>query len=162
MVNPIEILLVEDSPTDAKLTIRSLEKSNIANRITHLLDGAIALDYLFCEGIYKDRDHATDPRVVLLDIKLPKVNGIEVLRRIRSDPRTESLLVVILTSSEEQSDIARGYKLHANSYIVKPVDFHQFADSIKSLGLYWLILNTPPAGTNSVESTVNDHALVSA
>ena len=162
MVNPIEILLVEDSPTDAKLTIRSLQKSNIANRITHMIDGAIALDYLFCEGIYKDRDHATDPRVVLLDIKLPKVNGIEVLRRIRSDPRTESLLVVILTSSEEQSDVARGYKLHANSYIVKPVDFQQFANAIKSLDLYWLTLNTPPAGTKAVESTVNDPSLVKA
>jgi two-component system, response regulator len=162
MLNPIEILLIEDSPTDAKLTIRSLEKSNIANRITHVEDGAAALDYLFCEGIYSDRDHSTDPRVVLLDIKLPKVNGIEVLRRIRSDPRTESLLVVILTSSEEQSDIAKGYKLHANSYIVKPVDFHQFADAIKSLGLYWLILNTPPVVKVIGDATVNTPALVTA
>lgn len=142
--DPVEILLIEDSPSDAKLTIRALKKSNISNPVKHLEDGATALDYLFCTGQYADRDGAVMPKVVLLDLKLPKVSGMDVLRRIRSDPRTESLPVVILTSSQEQRDVVEGYKLHVNSYIVKPVDFGQFAETVKSLGLYWLIINTPP------------------
>jgi CheY-like chemotaxis protein len=141
--NPVEILLVEDSPSDAKLTLRSLLKSGVVNRIDHVKDGQAALDYLFCVGRYADRNPALSPRMVLLDIKLPKVDGLQVLERIRSDPRTTNLPVVILTSSKQERDIARGYALRANSYIVKPVDFAQFAEAVKSLGMYWLLLNTP-------------------
>jgi two-component system, response regulator len=140
---PVEILLVEDNPSDAKLTIRSLVKSKVANRIEWVKDGQAAVDYLFCEGVYADRDPAM-PRMVLLDIKLPKLDGLEVLELIRKDPRTTNLPVVLLTSSNEERDITRGYALRANSYIVKQVDFVQFADAVKSLGLYWLLLNTPP------------------
>ena len=140
---PVEILLVEDNPSDAKLTIRGLVKSKVANQIEWVKDGQAAVDYLFCEGGYADRDPAM-PRIVLLDIKLPKMDGLEVLERIRKDPRTSNLPVVLLTSSNQERDIARGYALRANSYIVKPVDFVQFADAVKSLGMYWLLLNTPP------------------
>jgi two-component system response regulator len=140
---PVEILLVEDNPSDAKLTIRGLVKSKVANQIEWVKDGQAAVDYLFCEGIYADRDPAM-PQIVLLDIKLPKMDGLEVLERIRKDPRTSNLPVVLLTSSNQERDIARGYALRANSYIVKPVDFVQFADAVKSLGMYWLLLNTPP------------------
>jgi two-component system, response regulator len=140
---PVEILLVEDNQSDAKLTQRALVKNNIVNRIEHVKDGQAAIDYLFREGLYVDRDPA-GPRVVLLDIKLPKMDGLEVLRRIRADRRTESLPVVLLTSSNEERDIVRGYSLHANSYIVKPVDFQKFSDAVRSIGLYWLLVNTPP------------------
>jgi two-component system response regulator len=140
---PVEILLVEDNPSDAKLTIRGLVKSKVANQIEWVKDGQAAVDYLFCEGEYADRDPAM-PRIVLLDIKLPKMDGLEVLERIRKDPRTSNLPVVLLTSSNQERDIARGYALRANSYIVKPVDFVQFADAVKSLGMYWLLLNTSP------------------
>lgn len=146
--DPVEILLVEDSPSDAKLTIRALRKSNILNPVMHLEDGAAALDYVFCTGAYAGRDGNSLPRVILLDLKLPKVSGLEVLRRIRSDPRTESLPVVILTSSQEQNDVIEGYRLHVNSYIVKPVDFAQFTETVRALGLYWLVVNTPaPSAT---------------
>jgi two-component system, response regulator len=141
---PIEILLVEDNKSDAKLTMRALEKGHIVNRVQHVIDGQAALDYLFCEGQFEGRDPKRAPRVVLLDIKLPKVDGLEVLRRIRADPRTESVPVVLLTSSNQDRDIAEGYSLHANSYIVKPVDFMQFSEAVKSIGMYWLLVNTPP------------------
>jgi CheY-like chemotaxis protein len=140
---PVEILLVEDNQSDAKLTQRALVKSNIVNRIEHVKDGQAAIDFLFREGQYVDRD-PTGPRVVLLDIKLPKVDGLEVLRRIRADPRTEGLPVVLLTSSNVERDIVRGYALHANSYIVKPVDFVKFSEAVRSIGLYWMLVNTPP------------------
>ena len=142
--NVIEILLVEDNQSDAKLTMRALRKSNVANHVELVTDGEAALDYIFCTGPYADRDGEPAPRVVLLDIKLPKVDGLEVLRRLRADPRTATLPVVLLTSSQEERDIAKGYELHANSYIVKPVDFAQFAETVTNLGLYWLVLNTPP------------------
>jgi CheY-like chemotaxis protein len=140
----IEILLVEDNKSDAKLTQRALEKGHIVNRVQLVIDGQAALDYLFCEGEFAGRDPRRAPRVVLLDIKLPKVDGLEVLRRIRADPRTESVPVVLLTSSNQDRDIAEGYALHANSYIVKPVDFLQFSEAVKSIGMYWLLVNTPP------------------
>jgi len=157
----VEILLVEDSQSDAKLTLRSLFKSGLVNRIEHVKDGQAALDYLFCVGRYADRNPAFSPKMVLLDIKLPKVDGLQVLERIRSDPRTTNLPVVILTSSNQERDIARGYALRANSYIVKPVDFAQFADAVKNLGMYWLLINTPPSGrsrsvTATVSSPIND------
>jgi len=140
----VEILLVEDSQSDAKLTLRSLFKSGLVNRIEHVKDGQAALDYLFCVGRYADRNPAFSPKMVLLDIKLPKVDGLQVLERIRSDPRTTNLPVVILTSSNQERDIARGYALRANSYIVKPVNFEQFVESIREIGMYWLVLNRMP------------------
>jgi two-component system, response regulator len=138
------ILLVEDNPSDAKLTLRALAKGKISNHVVHVKDGQAAIDYLFCEGVFAGRDPLDPPRVVMLDIKLPKIDGLEVLRRIRNDPRTAPIPVVLLTSSNLDRDIIRGYELHANSYIVKPVDFVQFAAAVKNVGLYWLLVNTPP------------------
>ncbi len=139
------ILLVEDNPNDEALTLRALRKSNIANEVVVAHDGVEALDFLFCTGVYTGRDPHEVPEVVLLDLKLPKVDGLEVLRRIRTDERTQLLPVVILTSSREDQDRLKGYKLGANSYICKPVDFDQFVKAISQLGLYWLVLNeTPP------------------
>ncbi len=138
------ILLVEDNPSDIDLTKRALANANIANKLVVAEDGQEALDYLFGTGHYAGRDAAPLLAVVLLDLKLPKVDGLNVLRRIRADERTKRLPVVILTSSQEEQDIAAGYDLGANSYIRKPVDFSQFADAIKSMGLYWLVLNEPP------------------
>ena len=140
---PVEILLVEDSPYDAKLTLRALT-SHVANSIHLVRDGAEALDYLFGTGIYSARDVMNAPMLVLLDIKLPKIDGLEVLRRIRQDPRTGRQLVVLLTSSAEQRDIGLAYEYHANSYIVKPVDFEQFTAAVRQVGLYWMVLNRPP------------------
>jgi CheY-like chemotaxis protein len=138
------ILLVEDNPSDIDLTKRALANANIANELIVAEDGQEALDYLFGTGHYAGRDAAPLLAVVLLDLKLPKVDGLNVLRRIRADERTKRLPVVILTSSQEEQDIAAGYDLGANSYIRKPVDFSQFAEAIKSMGLYWLVLNEPP------------------
>lgn len=135
------ILLVEDNPDDAALTIRALKKSNVANRIVLTKDGAEALDYLFATGPYAGRDVRDQPAVVLLDLKLPKLDGHEVLKRIRSDDRSKFIPVVILTSSTEEQDLVRGYSQGANSFIRKPVDFVQFAESARQLGLYWLVLN---------------------
>ena len=140
------ILLVEDSPDDVELTLRALKNNNIANEVVVAGDGAEALEYLMAIGKYAKRAIADLPEVVLLDLKLPKVSGLEVLRAIRADPRTQMLPVVILTSSTEERDIIASYQLGANSYIRKPVDFDQFVDAIRQLGLYWLVLNqAPPA-----------------
>ena len=135
------ILLVEDNPDDEALTLRALKKHNVGNKVFVVHDGVEALDFLFCTGAYADRDPHDTPQVILLDIKLPKVDGLEVLRRLRADERTSLLPVVILTSSNEEQDLITGYKYGANSYVRKPVDFNQFADAIRQLGLYWLVLN---------------------
>lgn len=146
------ILLVEDNPDDEALTIRALRKNNIANDLAVARDGAEALDYLFGTGTYAGRDTSQLPQVVLLDLKLPKVDGLEVLSRIRSDPRTKLLPVVILTSSNEERDLMESYTRGANSYVRKPVDFVEFVDAVKQLGLYWLILNEPPPGAGRCRS----------
>ena len=138
------ILLVEDNPDDEALTLRALKKNNILNRVMVVRDGAEALDYLFCQGAYAGRDSSLQPAVTLLDLKLPKVDGLEVLKRLRADARTRLLPVVILTSSKEEQDLASGYSLGANSYIRKPVDFTQFMEAIRQVGLYWLMMNEPP------------------
>jgi len=138
------ILLVEDNPDDVDLTIRALKKNKILNEVVVAADGAEAVDYLFGTGKYAGRDLSIIPQLILLDLKLPKIDGLELLRRIRADERTELLPVVILTSSKEEKDIVNGYKLGANSYIRKPVDFNQFIEAVKYLGLYWLVLNEPP------------------
>ena len=138
------ILLVEDNPDDELLAIRALKKNNIMNEVVVARDGVEALDYLFGTGIYAGRDMSVMPQVILLDLKLPKIDGLEVLRRLRDDERTELLPVVILTSSKEELDLTTSYSLGANSYIRKPVDFIQFTEAIKQLGLYWLVLNESP------------------
>jgi two-component system response regulator len=138
------ILLVEDNQSDEELTLRALRKNNISNPVVVTRDGAAALDYLFCRGDYAGRDPDDLPQVVLLDLKLPKMDGLEVLRAIRADPRTKLLPVVMLTSSKEDRDLLQSYTLGVNSYIVKPVDFSQFADAVRQLGLYWLVLNQVP------------------
>lgn len=142
----IEILLVEDNLNDAELTIRSLRKHNLANHLHHVHDGVEALEFLFGTGAYTDRRSSPAPRVVLLDIKLPRVDGIEVLRKVKSDERTRTVPVVMLTSSREERDVVESYKLGANSYILKPVDFDKFARVVSDLGLYWMVLNEPPRG----------------
>lgn len=138
------ILLVEDNPDDVALTLRALKKGNVLNEVVVARDGVEALDYLFGTGAYAGRDLSIMPVVVLLDLKLPKINGLEVLRRLRADERTRILPVVILTSSKEDQDLIDGYKLGANSYIQKPVDFIQFSQTVRQLELYWLLLNEPP------------------
>ncbi len=140
--NPI--LLVEDNPDDIKLTQRALDKNNIANEMVVTQDGAEALEYLYGTGAYAGRDATALPTVVLLDLKLPRIDGLEVLRQIRAHTRTRLLPVVILTSSREEQDLVQSYSLGANSYIRKPVDFEQFTEAIRQLGLYWLVLNEPP------------------
>lgn len=137
------ILLVEDNPDDEALTLRAFAKNNISNRIVVVRDGAEALDWLLKRGQHQGR-RESDPQVVLLDLKLPKVDGLEVLRQLRDDPRTKLLPVVILTSSKEESDLLRGYELRANSYIRKPVDFAHFVEAVREIGMYWLVLNEPP------------------
>lgn len=138
------ILLVEDNPDDEALTLRALKKNNILNPVMIVRDGAEALDYLFCQGAFAGRDASPAPAVILLDLKLPKVDGLEVLKRLRADARTRLLPVVILTSSKEEQDVLSGYSLGANSYIRKPVDFTQFMEAIRQVGLYWLMMNEPP------------------
>ena len=144
MDNPKIILLVEDNPDDEDLTQRALKKNNIRNEVIVARDGVEALDYLFGTGAYAGRDPSHCPEVVLLDLKLPKIDGHEVLKRIRSDPRTKFLPVVMLTSSLEENDLARCYAGGVNSYVRKPVDFIQFMEVVKQLGLYWLVVNNPP------------------
>jgi CheY-like chemotaxis protein len=142
--NIIEILLVEDNPQDLKLTLRALKKANLANHIQVARDGEEALHFIFCEGPHAGRRIENTPKVVLLDLKLPKVDGKEVLERIKSDPCTKMIPVVVLTSSKEQKDLVESYKLGVNSYIVKPVNFERFAAAVQELGMYWLLLNQPP------------------
>jgi CheY-like chemotaxis protein len=144
MVDKKWILLVEDNPDDEELTRRAIRKNNILNELVVARDGAEALEYLFGTGVYAGRDTSIMPTVVLLDLKLPKIDGLEVLRQMRDDERTAYVPVVILTSSKEEQDIATGYKLRCNSYIRKPVDFVQFSEAVQTMGLYWLLLNEPP------------------
>ncbi len=141
------ILLVEDNPDDVALTLRALKQYNVKNQVTVVRDGAEALDYLFATGAYADRDATTMPAVVILDLKLPKVDGLEVLQRMRTDERTKLTPVVVLTSSKEERDMVNSYKFGANSYVRKPVDFTQFVEAARQLGLYWLVVNEPPPKT---------------
>jgi two-component system response regulator len=140
----VEILLAEDNPSDVELTLHALKKNHLANHIEIVHDGAEALDFIFATGVYAGHRVENGPRVILLDLKLPKVDGLEVLRRIKSDPRTKTIPIVILTSSREERDIIESYELGVNSYITKPVDFDQFTEAVRQLGLYWLLLNQPP------------------
>jgi two-component system response regulator len=140
----IEILLVEDNAEDAELTIRALKKNNLANHIVHVSDGEAALDFIFARGAYSSRQVINVPRIILLDLKLPKVDGLEVLKAVKSDPRTKLIPVTVLTSSQEEKDIVECYRLGVNSYITKPVDFEKFIAAVNTLGLYWLLLNQPP------------------
>jgi len=144
MKQEIGVLLVEDNASDAEMTIRALKKNNLANKLLHLKDGAEALDFIFAEGEYSGRQVENIPKVILLDLKMPKVNGIEVLRRIKTDERTKKIPVVVLTSSKEDPDIKACYALGVNSYVVKPVDFNEFQKAISDLGLFWMIINQPP------------------
>lgn len=144
----VEILLVEDNPQDLELAVRALKKSNLADHIQVARDGAEALDYLFAEGTYTGRHVEDTPKVVLLDLKLPRVTGLEVLQRIKSDPRTKNVPVVALTSSREDQDVYESYRLGVNSYVVKPVNFERFAASVQELGRYWLNINQAPSGTD--------------
>jgi CheY-like chemotaxis protein len=143
-VKEVEILLVEDNPTDAELCIRALKKNNLANKLVWVKDGAEALDFLFATGIYNERRAMNGPKVILLDLRLPKVGGMEVLRRVKQDERTKTIPVVVLTSSKEDRDVAESYQLGVNSYISKPVEFDEFASTVSELGLYWLLVNHPP------------------
>ena len=143
-INEVEILLVEDNPNDVELTLRALKKRNLANKVHVVKDGAEALEFIFGTGTYAERDINHIPKVILLDLKLPKVDGLKVLRRVKSDERTKVIPVVILTSSKEESDLVESYKLGANSYITKPVDFDKFAQTVSEMGLYWLLVNQPP------------------
>jgi two-component system response regulator len=143
-VSEVEILLVEDNVHDAELTIRSLKKVNMANHIVHVKDGEEALDFIFARGVFAGRDIAEKPKVILLDIKMPKVDGIEVLRQIKTNDITKTIPVVIMTSSREEQDIIDSYNLGVNGYVVKPVDFDAFAKAVSDLGLYWLAINQPP------------------
>jgi two-component system response regulator len=145
LVDPVEILLVEDNPNDEELTLYALKKNKITNHVQIVHDGAEALEYLFCTGAYADRQINDPPKVVLLDLKLPKIDGLEVLEKIKADERTRTIPVVILTSSQEERDIVESYQLGVNSYIVKPVDFEQFTDAVRQLGLYWMLLNKTPS-----------------
>jgi len=141
---PVDILLVEDNPSDVELTVHALRRERLANRIEVVRDGEEALDYLFCRGAYAERAPKDPPRLVLLDLKLPKVDGLEVLRSIKSDQRTQAVPVVVLTSSREETDMVESYHLAANAYIQKPVDFDQFRETIKQVGLFWLVVNASP------------------
>jgi len=140
----VGILLVEDTPGDLELALRALRKAKLVNRIEVARDGVEAIEFIFCEGPHAERKIEDGPKVILLDLKLPKMDGLEVLRRIKSDPRTKMIPVVVLTSSKEQSDVVASYNLGVNSYIVKPVNFDRFATAVQELGMYWLLLNQPP------------------
>ncbi|MFQ5904445.1 MAG: response regulator [Candidatus Binatia bacterium] len=139
----VEILLVEDNPNDVELTLHALRKNHISNRIHVARDGVEALEFIFCTGAFAERNIQETPKVILLDLKLPKVDGMEVLQRIKEDPRTRATPVVALTSSREERDIVKSYRLGVNSYIVKPVDFKKFTEAVQQMGFYWLLLNQP-------------------
>ena len=141
--NTIDILLVEDNPRDAELTIRALKKHNLADKLFHVEDGVQALDYLFVRGRFAERDSKDLPKVILLDLKLPRINGLEVLRALKADERTMAIPVVIVTSSAEDPDVRTAYQLGANSYVIKPVQFDTFIDAMTKLGIYWLTVNHP-------------------
>lgn len=140
----VEILLVEDNHRDAELTIRALKKKHLANNLVHVEDGVQALDFLFGRGTFADRNLEDSPKVILLDLKLPRINGLEVLREIKADERTRTIPVVIVTSSAEDPDVSAAYKLGANSYVIKPVQFEAFIEAMSKLGVYWLMVNRPP------------------
>ena len=140
----VQILLVEDSAADAEMTINALKKNNLANKLLHVKDGAEALDFIFAQGEYSHRNIEDKPKVILLDLKMPKVNGLEVLQKIRADERTKTIPIVVLTSSKEDPDIKKCYDLGVNSYVVKPVEFDEFQKAISNLGLYWMIVNQHP------------------
>jgi len=140
----VEILLVEDNPSDAELTLHALQKSKLANHIQLVSDGAEALDFLFCRNAFSHRRIDNGPRLVLLDLKLPKVDGLQVLQEVKADPRTRAIPVIVLTSSEEEQDLVRSYRLGVNSYIQKPVNFGEFQDVVRQLGMYWLLINSKP------------------
>jgi two-component system response regulator len=142
-LNAVEVLIVEDNPRDAELTLRALLRNNLANNVFIAKDGAEAIDFFFCRGKYSERSLKRPPKVVLLDLKLPKVSGLEVLRIVKSDKRTSHIPIVIVTSSNQEPDIEEAYSLGVNSYVVKPVDFDQFVNAMSSLGLYWLLVNEP-------------------
>lgn len=144
--NEVDILLVEDNPNDTELTIRALIKNNITNQLIVLNDGAEALDFIFCRGKFEHREIVNHPKVVLLDLKLPKLNGLEVLRAIKADERTRAIPVVMVTSSRQDPDIKTAYEYGANSYVVKPLDFNVFAEAMRQLGFYWLLINKSPKG----------------
>jgi two-component system response regulator len=141
--NAVEILIVEDNPRDAELTLRALKKNNLANCVLIARDGAEALDFFFCRGRFEKRNFTNPPKVVLLDLKLPKVSGLEVLRAVKADERTSHIPIVVVTSSKQEPDMVEAYKLGANSYVVKPVDFDQFLNAMSNLGMYWLLINEP-------------------
>ena len=143
-INPVEILIVEDTPQDLELTLRALRKAKLTNLIHVARDGAEAIEFIFCEGQYAKRKIGNVPKVILLDLKLPKIDGLEVLKRIKADARTKDIPVVVLTSSKEQKDVVESYRLGVNSYIVKPVNFEQFVAAVQELGMYWLLFNQPP------------------
>lgn len=140
----VDILLIEDNPNDVELTMRALKKNNIVNNVHVIMDGAEALEYFFADGKYRGRDTNLRPKLVILDLKLPKVDGLEILRKVKSDESTKTIPVVVLTTSKEENDIVSSYKLGANSFIVKPVDFEKFITTVKELGMYWLLINEPP------------------
>lgn len=140
----VEILLVEDNPHDAEMAIRALKKHNLANNLVHVTDGEEALDFIFTRGAYTERNMENGPKIILLDLKLPKVDGLEVLKVVKSDPRTKIIPIIALTSSSEDKDIIESYRLGVNSYIVKPVDFDKFVEAIRDLGYYWLLMNKSP------------------
>jgi two-component system, response regulator len=144
MLNQVEVLLVEDNVHDAEMTIRALRKVNLANNLVHVKDGEEALDFIFAQGKFSDRQQTDLPKVILLDIKMPKVDGIEVLRQLKSRESSKTIPVVIMTSSKEEQDIIDSYQLGVNSYVVKPVDFEGFARAVSQLGMYWLLTNQPP------------------
>jgi len=150
MKNAVEILLVEDSEDDAELTLRALRSGNLANHIHVVGDGEAALDFLFCQGVYSGRSGLQQPRLVLVDLKLPKVDGLSVVRAVKLNSQTRTIPIVILTSSREEKDVVSGYELGANSYIQKPVEFDKFRDTIRQLGFYWLLANQPPIFSRAV------------
>jgi len=155
----LDILLVEDNQDDVDLALHALRREKLANHIFVVHDGEEALDFLFCRGAFSERSFDHPPKLVLLDLKLPKVDGMEVLKQVKSDPRTKTIPVVIMTSSKEERDLVAGYNLGANSYIQKPVDFDQFRDTVKTVGLYWLVINQPPVVENGrhLAGQAHDH-----